>query len=174
MKVQRHAGTGYEIVQNLDVPVLQMVEQLPNVLRFFATRLPVVSEQVIDVLKISQDKTQQRLVDYLRQQQTAEQLMEVPTIVPYSSLRGLDIPVPHRRGGRGLLQDSRLGQDSIAFCGADHVGNPVPRVGGGLQGFLPRQASAASSSHSPGAHLVLRMRLYRGFSHFLQIEIARG
>ena len=40
-KVQRHAGIGYEIVQNLDVAVLQMVEQLPNVLRFFLARWPV-------------------------------------------------------------------------------------------------------------------------------------
>ena len=35
-KVQRHAGIGYEIVQHLDVPVLQMVEQLSNVTQFFA------------------------------------------------------------------------------------------------------------------------------------------
>ena len=62
-KLQRHAGIGYEIVPNLDVPVLQTVEQLPNVLRFSLTRLPVVSEQVIDVPKISQDRTRQRLVD---------------------------------------------------------------------------------------------------------------
>ena len=118
-------------------------------------RLQVIADQVIDVPKISQDRTQQRLVDYLRQLQTAEQLVEVPTIVSYSSLhrnvqQNVDIPVPHRRGGRGGLQDLRPGQDSTAFCGADHVDKPVPRVGG-PQGFLPRQASAASSSHSPGA-----------------------
>ena len=91
-KVQRHAGIGYEIVQNLDAPVLQMVEQLPNVLRFFLTRWPVgseqvrpIAEQVIDVPNISQDWTQQRLVDTLRHPQTAEQLVKVPTIVSYSS-----------------------------------------------------------------------------------------
>ena len=73
-KLQRHAGIGYEIVQNLDVSVLQMVEQLPNVLRFFLTRWPVGAEQVwncetrqvIDVPKISPDQTRQRLGDSLR------------------------------------------------------------------------------------------------------------
>ena len=64
--------------------------------------------------------------------------------------QNVDIPVPHSRGGRGGLQDLRPGQDSTAFCGADHVDNPVPLVGR-LQGFLPRQTSAASSSHSPDA-----------------------
>ena len=102
--MQRHSGIGYEIV-NLGVLVLQMVEQLPNVLRFFATRLSVVSEQVIDVPKISQDRTQQRLVDYLRQPQTTEQSVEVPTIVSFYSSHwnveeNVDIPVPHGRGGR--------------------------------------------------------------------------
>ena len=44
-EVQRHAGIGYELAQNLDVPLLHMVEQLPDVLQFFATCLPVVAEQ---------------------------------------------------------------------------------------------------------------------------------
>ena len=135
-KVQRHAGIEYEIVQNLDALALQMVEQLPNVLQFSLTRWPVGAEQVwncearqvIDVPKISQDWTQQRLVDTLRQPQTAEKLVEVPTIVSYS-LRGnveqnVDIPVLRRRGGRGL-QDFRSGQDSTAFGGADHVEIPA-------------------------------------------------
>ena len=111
-KIEGHAGIAYELVQALDAPVLQMVEQLPNVLQFFLTRWPVGAEQVwncearqvIDVPKISKDWTQQRLVDTLRQPQMAEQLVEVPTIVSYP-LHGLveqnvDIPVPHVRGGR--------------------------------------------------------------------------
>ena len=80
-EVQRLAGIGYELAQNLDVLVLQLVEQLPDVLQFFATCLPVVAEQSIDVPKISQDRTQHRMEDCLRQPQTADQLVEVPTIV---------------------------------------------------------------------------------------------
>ena len=34
-KGERHSGIGYELVQVLDAPVLQMVEQLPNVLQSF-------------------------------------------------------------------------------------------------------------------------------------------
>ena len=48
-KLQWHAGIGYEIVQSLDVPVPQMVEQLPNISQFFAAQLPVVAEPVIEV-----------------------------------------------------------------------------------------------------------------------------
>ena len=32
-KLERHAGIGYEIVQNFDVPVPQMMEQLPNIVQ---------------------------------------------------------------------------------------------------------------------------------------------
>ena len=51
VKLPRHAGIGCELVQALDAPVLQMVEQLPDVHRFFASCLPVVAEQIIDVTK---------------------------------------------------------------------------------------------------------------------------
>ena len=71
-EVQRHAGIGYEPAQNLDVPVLHLVEQLPDVLQFFTTCLPVVTEQDIDVPKISLDRIPQRLGDCLRQPQMAE------------------------------------------------------------------------------------------------------
>ena len=50
-KRERHAGIGYEIVQNFDVPVPQMMEQLPNIVQFFAALSPV-PEQVIAVPKI--------------------------------------------------------------------------------------------------------------------------
>ena len=86
--------------------------------------------------------------------QKAEQLVEVPTTVSYSSLRGIeeqnaDISVPPGRGGLGVLQEFRLGQDSTAFGGADHVDFPIPhgrggREGGGsLQGLRPGQSSTA-------------------------------
>ena len=78
-------------------------------------------------------------------EQTAEQLVEVPTIISYSSLHGLveqnvDIPVPQGRGrdGGGGLLGLHPGQSSTAFGGADHrsaataeqiVDIPVPRGG---------------------------------------------
>ena len=45
-KLQRHAGIGYELVLALDAPVLQMVEQLPNVHHFFATCLPILPSRL--------------------------------------------------------------------------------------------------------------------------------
>ena len=80
-----------------------------------------------------------------------------------------DTPVLYVRGGRGGLQDFRPGQDSTAFHGADHVDIPVPR-GGGLQGFLPRQVSTASSSHSPGAADEACTGFFRTFTHFFKKE----
>ena len=94
-----------------------------------------------------------------RRPRRAEKLVEVPTIISYSSLQQriaeqlIDFPVLHDRGGRGGgggLQGFSQGQASTAFRGAEFVDIPVPpgRVGGGgLQGFLPGQGSAASSSH---------------------------
>ena len=69
--------------------------------------------------------------------QKAEQLVEVPTVLSYSSLQQIIveqiivIPAPGRAGGvgRGGLQGFP-GQDSAAFFGADRVDIP----GGGLQG----------------------------------------
>ena len=154
----RHTGVGFEIAQNLEVPVPQMGEQLPDVLQFFATFLPFVAEQVIEVPKIFLDRTPQRLGDRLRQPQTAEQLMEVPTVVSYSSLQQLtaeqivDIPVPGRDGGgaRGGLQGFPPGQNSAALHVEQTVDIPVPgRAGGGgqggLQGFVGQGSTASSS-----------------------------
>ena len=101
------------MVQILDIPVPQMVEQLRDVLRFFASLLPI-PEQVIKVPKILLDDVPMRTV--LRDTQLAEQLVEVPTIVSFSSLQ------------RTVEQ---------------HANIPVPGGGGrisGLQGFLPEQS----------------------------------
>ena len=155
-EMQRHAGIGYELAQNLDVPALQMGEQLPDVLQLFASVLPVVPEQVIEVPKIFLDTTPLRLGDHLRQPQMVEQLVHVPTVVSFSSLQQLaaeqivDIPVPggDGGGGRGGLQGSLPRQNSAAVHVEQTVDIPVPgRAGsggrGGLQGSLPRQNSAA-------------------------------
>ena len=64
-----------------------------------------IDEQVIAVPKISMDRVPQRSVCH--RSRRAEQLVEVPTIVSYSSLQQrtakqtVDIPVPHGRGDRG-------------------------------------------------------------------------
>ena len=139
-KLQRHAGIGHELVQALDAPVLQMVEQLPDVHHFFATCLPLVAEQVIDVPKIILENIPSRRL--CRDTQLAE-LVEVPTIVSislpqlrivsYSLLQrnmehNVDIPVPGGGGRRGRKRRTRLwpklvrrpGQGSTAFHGAEH------------------------------------------------------
>ena len=147
--MQRHAGIGYELVQALDALVLQMVEQLPNVIQFFATHLPVVAEPVIEVPKTLPDRVPQRFVER-HPPQNAEQSVEVPTIVSYSSLQGIaeqiaDIPVPPGRGGWRGFEDLPPGQDSTAFGGAEHVAIPVP---GGSFHVLPDPGGSQSSAVS--------------------------
>ena len=154
-RVQRH--TVGQIVDNtlflptLDVPVPQMENQVVDVCRLFDVLIP---EQVIEVPKISSTPCPPRRRRVRFAEQMAEQLVEVPTIISYSSLRGIveqnvDIPVPRGRGrvGLGLLP----GQSSTAFSGADHrsgtaeqiVDIPAPRGGQDLP-------SAVSSSVLPG------------------------
>ena len=48
----QHSGI-FELVQALDVPVLQMVEQPVDVHSFFRISVPAVSEQVIEVPKLA-------------------------------------------------------------------------------------------------------------------------
>ena len=146
------------MVQILDTPVPQMVEQLPDVVRFFDTLLPV-PEQVIEVPKILLDYVPARTA--VRVTQLAEQLVEVPTIISYSSLRWtteqhVDIPVPRRGGRHPALQGFPPRQSSTATPSSKKriseriveqiVDTPVSR--GGLQGFRPGQSSS-SSSHVP-------------------------
>ena len=117
---QRH--TVGQIVDNtlflptLDVPVPQMENQLVDVCRLFDVLIP---EQVIEVPKISSTPCPPRRRRVRFAEQMAEQLVEVPTIISYSSLQrtveqSVNIPVPGR--------------------GGQHVG---------LQGFLPRHRSTA-------------------------------
>ena len=70
------------VVQIIGAPVPQTVEQLPNILHFFDTLMPD-PEQVFEVTKILPDDV--RIRTALRDTQLAEQLVEVPTIVSYSS-----------------------------------------------------------------------------------------
>ena len=113
-------------VQILDLPVPQMedpfVDNLNLVDAMDAVRLldRPISEQVIEVPKFIIDDIPTRTL--VPEPQMAEQLVEVPTIISYSSLQRT---VEH------------------------HVDIPVPGGGGpssGLQGFLPGQRSTSSPS----------------------------
>ena len=140
------------------------------------------AEPVIKVPKISLGRTRRRrTVDVSRPPQTAEQLVEVPTIISFSSLQSvepnIDIPVPRvRGGGGGGLPGFRPGQGSPAADVEQIVGIPVLQrrlrrksslpgqnsaayleqiagfpARGGPQGFLPGQGSSSSSRFSGGA-----------------------
>ena len=117
-RILRHV-VGHLPAPALDVPVPQMVDQLPDIEQFFRALSPD-PEQVIEVPKILPLDVPMRAA--LRVTQLVEQLVEVPTITSFSSLQ------------RTVEQ---------------HVDIPVPDGGGsfsGLQGFLPRQRSTASLS----------------------------
>ena len=129
------------IVHILDIPVPQVVDPLADVMRFFDTLL-LVPEQAIEVPKILLDDVPVRTP--MRDAHLVEQLVEVPTIVSFSSLQRtveqhVDIPVP-RRGGRNA----------------------------GLQGFLlPRQSPTASQ-------LSLERISERIAEQFVDFPVSRG
>ena len=133
------------MVQILDAPVPQTLEQLPDVLQFFGTLL-TDPEQVIEVPKISRTEDDPQL---------AEQLVEVPTIVSYSWLQlrmeqTVEIPVPGRGGRSSGLQGFLPGQGSTALLSSGErisvrtVEQTVDPPGGGLQDFRPGLSSSSS------------------------------
>ena len=116
LRTTEHIADVVPMVQILDFPVPQMVEQLVDVLRFFDTLCPV-PEQVIEVPKIV---CPPRARTVLCAPQKAEQPVEVPTIVSYSSLQRtmeqhVDIPVPGREGRISGLQGFLLWSRSLVF-----------------------------------------------------------
>ena len=139
-----------------------------------------LDEQVIAVPKGSLDRVSKRCPRRLPWR-VVERLVEVPTIISYSSLQQrtseqiIDIPVPQgrgSRGGHGGLQGVSQGQGSTALCGADPVDIPVPRSGG-LQGFLQRQGPTASSSSShfrAGAADELFQGVFRTFPQMKKVR----
>ena len=137
--------------------VPQMVEQLVDILAPLDFRVAV---QVIEVPNIVCPPRAARTV--LRAPQTAEQLVEVPTPVSYSSLlqrtveQHVDIPVPLGRGGRNAhLQGFLPGQVSTALQErlSEQIAEQIVDIpGGSLQDFRPGQSSS-SSSHFPAGIL---------------------
>ena len=141
------------MVPILDAPVAQMVEQLPNLTQFFDILRPD-PEQVIEVPKILPHDVPSRRLS--RDTQLAEQLVEVLTILSFSSLQrsGVDIPVPCGGGPSCGLQGFSSGQSSTASPSSkkriskrivEQIVDPVSS--GRLHGSLPGQGS--SSPHSP-------------------------
>ena len=157
--VQRHTvveqlADVVPMVQVLDAPGL--LGEVGVVDFFRELDAPALDELVIAVPKFYLSRIPKRCPR--RRPRRAEQLVEVPTIISYSSLQQriaeqlIDIPVPHDRGGRGGgggLQGFSQGQGATAFRGAEFVDIPVPQgrggwVGlGGLQGFSQGQNSTA-------------------------------
>ena len=115
-RVLRHV-VGHLCVLALDVPVPQMVEQLPDIEQFFRALSPD-PEQVIVVPKILPFDVPMRTA--ARVTQLAEQLVEVPTIISYSSVQRtveqhVDIPVPGGGGTISGLQGFSSGQSTTAL-----------------------------------------------------------
>ena len=175
------------VVPLLHVFVPQMVEQLVDILAPLDFR---VAEQVIEVPKIVCPPRAARTV--LRAPQTADQLVEVPTIISYSSLlqrtmeQTVAIPVPLGRGGRNVdLQGFPPGQSSTAPLLSleriseqivkQTVGIPVSR--GGLYDCRPGQSSS-SVARSPAAWLNTEDEAFqRFFALFLrekQVQLTPG
>ena len=162
-KLLRHAGVGFELVQALDAPVLQTLEQLPNVVQFFASQLLVVAEPVIEVPKILPHDVPMRRS--CRDTQLVEQLVEVPPPVFYSSLQRtveqhVDIPVPGG-GGRNVRLQGFLPEQSstFSFSSSERISErimeqivDIPVARGDPQGFRLGQSSS-SVAHSPAAWL---------------------
>ena len=154
------------MVQILDTPVPQTVEQLPDVLRFFDT-LTTDPGQVIEVPKILSEDVFLRTA--VRDTQLAEQLVEVPTIVSYSLLQrileqNVDIPVRGRGGRSAGLQGCPPEQSSTATHSSEERFSEriVEQIvdfsvsGGGLLVFRPGQSSS-SSSHFPACWWTCRV-----------------
>ena len=109
------------LVQILDAPVPQVVDNVMDAFKFLDQPM---TEQVIEVPRISCPPCPSR--SQVPVPLTAEQLVEVPTVLSYSLLlqrtaeQTIGIAVPGSGGGaRGGLHGLSQGQGSTADCGAD-------------------------------------------------------
>ena len=111
----------------LDAPVPQMVDQLVDVLKLLDTAIP---ERVIAVPKMSQDSIPHRAVF---ETQLAEQLVEVPTAVPF---------VP-----RSTLFIDRHGHEWVRVSG------PLWCTSGTLAPITPSGSHPDGCTASPGRYI---------------------
>ena len=147
-RILRHV-VGHLPAPSLDVPVPQMVDQLPDIEQFFRALSPD-PEQVIEVPKILPLDVPMRAA--LRVTQLVEQLVEVPTTVSYSSLQRtveqhVDIPVPGGGGSVSSLHGFLPGQRSTSSPSRKRISERIVEqiVDPVSRGSLP----GSSSSHSP-------------------------
>ena len=158
---------GHLPVPSLDVPVPQMVDQLPDIEHFFAALSPD-PEQVIVVPKILPLDVPMRAA--LRVTQLVEQLVEVSTTVSCSSLQRtveqlVDIPVPGGGGPSSGLHGFLPGQRSTASLSRKRISERIVEkiVDPVSRGNFP----GSSSSHSPAGDEERADELGEGgFSHF--------
>ena len=161
-----HAFDICPFVQILDALVPLMVEQLPDVLQFLGT-LFFCSRAGSRSAQILREDVPVRAV--LRATQLVEQLVEVPTIISYSSLlllqvqrtveQNVGIPVVGDSGVGGGLSSFLAGQN-YSMTAEQIVDNPVlrPGVGGSFQGLHRGQSPTAfleqiAESPDPGGGL---------------------
>ena len=174
------------VVPLLHVFAPQMVEQLVDILAPLDFR---VAEQVIEVPKIVCPPRAARTV--LRAPQTADQLVEVPTIISYSSLlqrtveQIADIPVPLGRGRRDADQGFLRGQGPTAHSSSlERISEQIleqiadiPVARGDPHGFRPEQSSS-SVAHSPVAWLNTEdepfQRVFALFPRMKKVRLSPG
>ena len=136
-----------------------------------------IPEQAIEVPKISSTPRPPRRRHVRFAEQTAEQLVEVPTIISYSSLRGImeqnvDIPVPHGRGGRVGVRSLQgfPGQSSTAFDGARYF--PAATAEQIIDTLVPR---GDRTLHPASSSSVLPVTANQGvFSTFPRVALDFG
>ena len=142
-------GTVCPCVQILDFPVPQMVGNVTDTLRILDHP---IAEQVIEVPKIYCSPCPSRSV--VPVPQSAEQLVEVPTIISYSSLfqqtleQNVDIPTSVR-GVSGSLQGFLPEQYSSQRTASQIADIPVPGRGDfGCLGFRTGYNSSTCCSET--------------------------
>ena len=152
-------GSVCPCVQILDLPMPQMMDQFAELLNLEEDVLDAgrlvdpyfqVPELVIEVPKFIIEDVPMRTSD--PEPQLAEQLVEVPTILSYSSLQRsveqlVDIPVPGGGGPSFGLQGFSSGQRSTASPSKKRISERIVEqiVDPVSRGSLP----GSSSSHSP-------------------------
>ena len=173
----QHSGVGFALVQALNVPVLQVVEQSVEVVSFFRNSLPLVAEQVIEVPKLALPDGF-LLRSFPLEPQLAEQLLEVPTEPAYVE-QNVDNPVPRGRHGRhpGSLRtginsvcDSRL----PTFLLPVEVFAPRTEFNSGCRAERSHSSSTLWRSSWWSSRFSSGSGLRSGFFHFLLETLMKG